>query len=619
MEAQRSANYVVKILEKAGVKWVFGIPGAKIDQIFDALKDSDIQVVVCRHEQNAAFMAQCVGRLTGRAGVAIATSGPGTTNLATGLITATTEGDPVVALCGAVPRSARLKRTHQSMRAVDVLSSVTKEAAEVDSADSVSEAVANAFDKAEQIPAGAVALVFPSDVQAEETSVEVKRLPAVPVLGTAPHKYIEKAAQLIQNAHFPVILAGARSARPESARALQELLKVCEIPVVETFQAAGIISRELEKHYLGRVGLFCNQPGDIILRSADVVLSIGYDPVEYDVAQWNNHDNCSIINLDEIGAYIDVKYDPIVELRGNIPQTINALTPLIAGIKQSDHARAVIDEQRQRLSDVTAGRTCLDKVSMSEISMSEISMSEIGSAQHNDAPHSDASLSNTSSSNISLGTTDAEDLTKQQHTAEQQSTNDQNFYGLDPIKVTLALRDAVNDDTTVISDVGSHYIYMARHFRIYRPQHLLFSNGQQTLGVALPWAIATALVRPHQPILSVSGDGGFLFSAQELDTAIRLGVSFTHVIFNDGTYDMVAFQQVMKYGRTAAIQLGDVDFVKYAQAFGAHGYRATSIENLKELVQLGMQQEGPTIIDVPVDYRCNKDRLASDLIKGALS
>ncbi len=593
-KVQRSANYLVDVLEQAGVKWVFGVPGAKIDQIFDALVDSDIEVIVCRHEQNAVFMAQCVGRLTGHAGVAIVTSGPGTTNLATGLVTATTEGDPVVAICGAVPRSARLKRTHQSMHAVELLSSVTKEAAEVDSPDSVSEAVANAFVQAEQIPAGAVALVFPSDVQAGETNVAIKRLPAVPQLGTAPQKYIEQAAHLIKEAKFPVILAGARAAKPRSVEAIQKLLQVCEIPVVETFQAAGTVSRQLAQHYLGRVGLFSNQPGDIVLKNADVVLSIGYDPVEYDVVQWNEcRHHRSIINVDEVSAYVDAHYDPTIELLGDISSTIDALTPLIKGVQQSDNARIIINEERARLDAMTSEKAFVS---------ANIDGVDPNEANSDGDPRSSVVT-----------------LTGMRKIPHSDDPDDPEFHGFDPIAVTLAMREAIPDDTTVISDVGSHYIYMARHFRVYSPQHLLFSNGQQTLGVALPWAIATSLVRPGEPILSVSGDGGFLFSAQELDTAMRLGISFTHVIFNDGTYDMVAFQQEMKYGRTAAVQLGHPDFVKYAEAFGAHGYRATSIKNLKELIQKGMEQSGPTIIDVPVDYRYNKDRLASDLLKGALS
>ena len=117
---RRSADRVVECLQAYGVKWIFGVPGAKIDPVYDALLDGGPQMIVARHEQNAAFMAAAVGRLTGEPGVVLVTSGPGTANLATGLLTATTEGDPLVAICGAVSRGDRLKRTHQAMDAVGI-------------------------------------------------------------------------------------------------------------------------------------------------------------------------------------------------------------------------------------------------------------------------------------------------------------------------------------------------------------------------------------------------------------------------------------------------------------------------------------------------------------------
>src|SRR6202008_4463834 len=120
--------------------------------------------------------------------------------------------------------------------------------------------------------------------------------------------------------------------------------------------------------------------------------------------------------------------------------------------------------------------------------------------------------------------------------------------GLNPVAVVLRLREELDDTATITCDIGSVYIYMARHFRVYEPRRLLFSNGQQTLGVALPWAMAAALVRPAKQIVSVSGDGGFLFSAMELETAHRLGLSFTHIIMRDNSYDMVGFQQLLKFG-----------------------------------------------------------------------
>src|SRR6202023_476311 len=179
--------------------------------------------------------------------------------------------------------------------------------------------------------------------------------------------------------------------------------------------------------------------------------------------------------------------------------------------------------------------------------------------------------------------------------------------GLTPAAVVLKIRELVDDDATIACDVGSHYIYMARHFRAYEPRRLLFSDGQQTLGVALPWAMAAAMVRPGTHVVSVSGDGGFLFSAQELETAIRLGLSFTHVIMRDNTYNMVAFQEELKYGRTSGVQLGDYDIAHYAAAFGAKGIRVSGMTEFENAFKQSLTEPGVTIIDVLVDYSRNTE------------
>jgi acetolactate synthase I/II/III large subunit len=139
MKAKSGAEVVVQSLESQGVRYVFGIPGAKVDKVFDALVSSSIETVVCRHEQNAAFIAGGIGRLTGKAGVVIATSGPGVGNLTTGLATANSEGDPIVALGGSVATSQSLKQIHQTLQSVNVLRPVTKFCAEISSPETVAE------------------------------------------------------------------------------------------------------------------------------------------------------------------------------------------------------------------------------------------------------------------------------------------------------------------------------------------------------------------------------------------------------------------------------------------------------------------------------------------------
>lgn len=177
---------------------------------------------------------------------------------------------------------------------------------------------------------------------------------------------------------------------------------------------------------------------------------------------------------------------------------------------------------------------------------------------------------------------------------------------LHPLEVIDVLQRNITDEMTVTVDVGSHYIWMARQFRSYEPRHLLFSNGMQTLGVALPWAISAALVRPNTQIISISGDGGFLFSAQDLETAVRRKLKIIHLIWNDGRYNMVEFQEQMKYQRSAGVDFGSVDFVKYAEAFGATGLRAANVKELNEAILTGFKIDGPVVIDIPIDYQDNE-------------
>src|ERR1700688_2140006 len=194
------ADIVVKTLEQQGVKWIFGIPGAKIDKVFDTLVDSSIQTVVCRHEQNAAFIAGGIGRMTGKAGVAIATSGPGVSNLVTGLATANTEGDPGIALGGAVALPDRLKKIHQTMDSVSLCRPVTKYSAEVDSPESVSEVLTNAFRSAESDRPGAAFVSLPMDIMVGPAKCDLLTPPSYSGAGPADAAAIKEAGGLIHQA-----------------------------------------------------------------------------------------------------------------------------------------------------------------------------------------------------------------------------------------------------------------------------------------------------------------------------------------------------------------------------------------------------------------------------------
>ncbi|GLB79866.1 acetolactate synthase AlsS [Streptococcus alactolyticus] len=539
---QYGADLIVDSLINHDVEYIFGIPGAKIDRVFDTLEDKGPKLIVARHEQNAAFMAQGIGRMTGNPGVVITTSGPGVSNLATGLVTATDEGDPVLAISGQVKRSDLLKRSHQSMKNVAMMEPVTKYAVEVNDPNTLSETIANAYREAKSGKPGASFVSIPQDVTDSLVSVKAIKPLTDPKLGSASVDDINYLAQAIRNAQLPVLLLGNGASTSKVTQAIRQLLTAVKLPVVETFQGAGIVSRELEEDtFFGRVGLFRNQPGDMLLKKADLVIAIGYDPIEYEARNWNAEISARIIVIDVAQAEIDTYFQPERELIGDIADTIQLLLPAINGYSLPKTSVAYLQNLKKNVvEDVKFDRKTKDGL-------------------------------------------------------------------VHPLDVIDVLQDNTTDDMTVTVDVGSHYIWTARYFKSYEPRHLLFSNGMQTLGVALPWAISAALIRPNTTIISISGDGGFLFSAQELETAVRFQLPIIHLIWNDGKYNMVEFQEEMKYGRSSGVDFGPVDFVKYAESFGAKGYRVDGKESFEQTLKQVLEEvkHGPILIDIPIDYKDN--------------
>jgi acetolactate synthase-1/2/3 large subunit len=535
---QTGADLLVKSLEAQGIEYVFGIPGAKIDAVFNRLVDSKIRTVVCRHEQNAAFIAGGIGRMTGKAGVALVTSGPGCSNLVTGLATANSECDPIVAIGGAVGLSDRLKQIHQSMDTVSLFRPITKFSAEIDSPASVPEVIANAFRAAESGRPGAAFVSVPKDIMGGRADGEVLTPASPERLGVADSEAIASAACLIRGAERPVILLGLLASEPYAAEAIRDLLRKTGIPVVCTYQGAGVVPRELFGRFGGRVGLFHTQPADKLLDAADVVIAIGYNPIEYEPALWNRGHSRDLIHIDVVRADIDRNYRPRLELTGNIAGTIRLLTASLENRK------------------VSADSSLLDEIARDRAVFNERAAALQGVPVH-------------------------------------------------PMRLVKELQDLLSDDMTLCLDMGSFHIWLARYLYSFRARQILMTNGQQTLGVGLPWAIAACLVRPHEKVISISGDGGFLFSAMELETAVRLKCNLVHMVWIDGAYDMVAFQEVAKYGRASGVDFGPVDVVQYAEAFGAAGLKIEAPDQISSTIKRALNMQGPVIIGVPVDYRDN--------------
>jgi len=529
----KASDLIVQCLENEGVRYVFGLPGEEILDILDSLVGSAVTFIPTRHEQGAAFMADAYGRLTGRAGVCLSTLGPGATNLATGVADANLDRAPLVAISGQAGRDRVHKESHQHVDIVETLRPLTKWNTHVETSAVIPEVIRKAFKLAEAEKPGACHIEVPEDVageMVEGTPLSTER----PRRPSPDRPALQAAAHLIEGASFPLIFAGNGVIRGGASHELRELARSHGIPVVHTFMAKGSMPYDDDLCLLS-AGLQARDYISCGFDKADLIIAVGYDPVEYAPKFWNPDRKKPIIHIDFTPAEVDSFYQPAVEVVADVREALELLNGLVKG-------------QKDPTPFLTLRRFILEQL-------------------------------------------------------EEGAMDD--TFPLKPQRILRDLRTQMRRDDILISDVGSHKLWIARTFPAYEPNTVLISNGFAAMGFALPAAISATLVHPERKVVAVSGDGGFLMNCQELETARRLGLALVNVIFRDGGYNLIQWKQQTHLGRESGVTFGNPDFVELARAFGAKGYRVESARQLGPILAEALAHDGPSIVDVPVDYREN--------------
>jgi acetolactate synthase I/II/III large subunit len=545
-----AADLLVDCLEAEGCEYVFSVPGEETMDILDALsRSSPIRHVTTRHEQGAAFMADVYGRLTGRAAVAMATLGPGATNLVTGVADAFLDRAPMVALTGQASSDKLHKEAHQVVDIVRMLAPVTKWNTRIELAEAIPEIVAKAFQVAQLEKPGPTHVELPENLAAAELPADAPGplRPSRPYFPEPTDEAIAHAADLLANSERPIVLAGNGVLRRGASPELRALARGLHLPVAATFMGKGAVD-DRSHLSLMTVGL---QARDHVLSGfdrSDLVVSIGYDLVEYAPSRWNPDGTKRIIHIDTQPAEVDAAYRPEVELVGDIDGSLRRLLEAV-------QPRGV------------GGRSASERHAAKEILV-----------------HADLRM----------------DLL-----ADLSAYADDDSPSVKPQRAIADLRRALGPEDIVISDVGAHKVWVARLYQAYEPNTVIISNGFAAMGISLPGAIAAKLVHPDRRVVALCGDGGFLMNSQELETAKRIGANITVVIWRDDGYGLIDWKQRNEFGRPFAVEFGNPDFVAYARSFGLAGFRVASSPDLYPTLMQALDHPGPAVVEVPIDYREN--------------
>jgi acetolactate synthase-1/2/3 large subunit len=538
----KASDLFVKCLETEGVERMFGLPGEENADLMISLMSSSIEFVLCRHEQAAAFMADAYGRLTGKAGVCLATLGPGATNLVTGVADANMDRAPLVAIIGQGTTKRLHKESHQNMDAIAMFEPISKWAHSIQDADTIPEVVRKAFKLAQMEKCGATVIELPENIAEHEVAIE-----PMPAFATrrpaADWKVVEEAVQLIGSAKSPLILAGNGSVRKRASKQLRRLASKTGIPVVNTFMGKGAVDHN-SPNCLFTIGL---QGKDHVLKAfaeADVVITVGYDLVEYAPSFWNANRDKKIIHIDFEPAEVDAGYVVAVDI-------VSDLADALWQINEKLNERF---EGRLPLFDI--GRWA---------ELRETIRADLNAQNHDDA------------------------------------------FPVKPQRLVGEIRSTLGPEDILLSDVGAHKMWISRYYQGVEPNTCLISNGFCSMGFALPGAIGAKYARPDSKVVAVCGDAGFLMNVHDLETAVRKKIALVCVVWLDGEYGLIKWKQQNQFdGRHSELAFTNPDMEMLAKSFGMWGRHVTSAEAFGPALKEALALDGPALIAIDVDYRENR-------------
>lgn len=541
------AKLVVEALKREGVKTIFGIPGLSnmpiYDELVDYLRNEEIRHVLMRHEQGAAHAADGYARISGKPGVCTATSGPGSMNLVTGLITAYWDNSPVISITGQVPKSYIGRKSFQEADVVGVMQHVAKYVIQIKEANEIPLWIKNAFYLATSGKPGPVVVDIPRDLL--NANINDVAWPEEPVvLGYRPFKSvinpsdITKAVRMLLDAERPLILVGAGvfwSDATEEVIRLSELL-VC--PIISTLLGKSAIPHDYPL-YLGVAGYYGRAEANNAFLEADVVLVVG-----------------ARLSDRTLPSYSDITKDGKKIIMVNIDPTDVMKLPIKVDVKIYGDAKKVLKAFLEIINSM--GR----KVSR-------------------------------------IGWVSRVKEFKEYYSKYYYVDDD----GLKPWKILKIIRDVIPSDAIITTGVGKHQMWIMNFWDVLKPRTLITSGGMGTMGFGFPAAIGAKIAKPDRAVINLDGDGSFLMTMNNLATAVDYNIPVITVVFDNRSLGLVRqVQELFFKGRVVGVDFGmSTDYVKLAESFGAVGYDVKDYNDLRASLRKSLEDSVASVIRVPVD------------------
>ena len=534
------ATALMKALEKEGVKEVFGLPGGANLPMYDELGKSNIRHILVRHEQSAAHMADGFGRVSRKPGVCFATSGPGATNLLTGIATAQADSAPMVAVTGQVPVAMIGKDAFQESDIIGMANPALEYSYQPRTPEEIPTMVKQGFYIAETGRPGPVLLDIPKDVQQNEGNIpfpDEVRVPGYHPWTDPDMQNTGRAVELLLSAKKPIILAGGGVIISSVFAELQSIAELLMIPVVTTFKGKGAFP-ENHPSSLGPIGMHGHAEANKLMTEADCVLAIGTRFSDRSVGTFEEFEkNLKIIHMDVDPAEIGKNQTTSVAVVGDVRTSLRIFGKLLMdkAVRASDdnpwlkHVKETKQYWRENL---------------------KIHPGEMGAA-----------------------------------------------------KILRKLRELLPKESIVTTEVGQHQMWASLFFDAIHPGTFFSSTGLGTMGWGFPAAIGAKTARPDVPVVDIAGDGSFNMTEHSLATAVLEDLPVIVFLINNYSLGMVAqWQRTFYDRRMVGVDLKKCpDYVKLAESYGAQGIRAQSMDELEKAIKDGLNSDVATVIDIPID------------------